>query len=274
MGKKVLIAAGCSYTDSKFYSQDETLSEEKRGGWPMWPELLADHLSLKCINTGKCGASNDFIINSVINEIAKNADNVDTVAVLLTGSERYELFNYHLNPPVELNVRLKENHPFPAFSYLEDIGIGYINANYWSSEYFDPLTYKTIINNWVNKILILIKLCKAYNIKLILMQGLEPFDYMMYYMLAKENKIKFGTNKEIILKYFISNPVIAELQKEKDKIIGWPIFNNLGGFSYDFHRFKNGWKNSISKLDSHPNSEGQIEISSFFIKKYTDLYQR
>ena len=80
-----LVAFGCSHTYGE--SLPDCLS-----GQPMpppsrfaWPYLLAQRLSLECVNHAECGASNKEIHNKIVNTpIQKN----DTVCILWTHTDR------------------------------------------------------------------------------------------------------------------------------------------------------------------------------------------
>ena len=268
--KKVLLAAGCSYTDPNFESMDTSL--DVRGGWPMWPELMAKDLGLNCINYGDSGTSNTYILNQIIMGLAKHGDNVDTVAVLLTAADRYKFFGWNLNPSVELSLFLDSDYKAPrAFEWLDDIGIGHVNVKYFTSDYFMPNTYRIIIDNYLCTILALIKICKSYNVKLIIMQGVYPLDTYVYNKLFNEGKIRFGVDTYDVLKLAIENPVLSELKKEKRHIIGWPLFSGLNGFSFDDTR-KNNPEYRVSKNDFHPNALGQEKIKEYFMERYRAIY--
>ena len=94
---KQLLTAGCSWTDPNFISNDDSLSDTDRGGWPMWPELVANRLNLQCINKGKVGASNDYIFNQVVDTILKEK-NIKLVVVMWSGWDRFTYLDQFIHP--------------------------------------------------------------------------------------------------------------------------------------------------------------------------------
>jgi len=64
--------------------------EYKEEGDDIWPNILADKLKLDVINLGKCGASNDYIIDSIIDNFDKIIEN-DYVIIGKTFHERFDI---------------------------------------------------------------------------------------------------------------------------------------------------------------------------------------
>ena len=96
--KKILLAGGCSYTDPNFKSTATQLPDEHRSGWPMWPELMGKSLDLKVINTGQSARDNEWISKTIISNIIKYGDQIDTVAVLWTSVDRIQRYEYTAHP--------------------------------------------------------------------------------------------------------------------------------------------------------------------------------
>lgn len=266
--QKILLAAGCSYTDPNFLSRDETIPNHQKGGWKMWPELVAEELNLKCVNYGRSGRCNDYILQEILTGLSKYRDQVDTVAVLLTGAERYSFFGWPLNPPIELFLYLddKDENKMMDFEWMDNIG-GKININYWQSDGFTERSYKSIVDRYYNNILTLIKVCEAYKVNLVIMQGIVPIHATIYDQLYDSGKLKHpGPNRKLLAKWAMVLPAFQEIEeKYSDKIIGWPILSNIGGFWYDLVRDISDTK--LSEIDFHPNAKGQADIASYYIKK-------
>ena len=70
--KKLLIASGCSFTEKDFVS---THHPEMDCTWDKWPELLAEKLNMNCINLGSRGAGNEYIYNSIVEQVIKTKNN-------------------------------------------------------------------------------------------------------------------------------------------------------------------------------------------------------
>lgn len=272
MAKKILLASGCSYTDPNYKSNDPNVDPS----WPKWPEILANHLGLECINYGKSGQGSDHIFDSIIEGIETYKDRVDTVAVLWTGSDRTPFFNFTLNPIVEIQLPWADpnlSHLNP-FAWQDDIGIGSVSKKYFQSTHFlRNSAYKALITSPLKKMSTLIKLCEYHGIKLVMGQGLIYFDYFGIQNAVDRGNIpdkcsiKFGE----IFNVFTKNPFFGHLDKNQKHIIGWPFFKNIGGHSFDDLR-DDKEEYFISKLDRHPNKLGQELFAQEFIKRYDRLY--
>ena len=62
----------------------------------IWPEILSKKLQCKLINLGKCGASNDYIFDSIIENYLQIKED-DIVIVNKTFSQRFDVPNTSLN---------------------------------------------------------------------------------------------------------------------------------------------------------------------------------
>lgn len=281
--KKLLVAGGCSYTDPKFYSSDDSLPEEKRHGWPMWPELLAKKVGLKCINTGAGGDGNLSIYKKVLDAINKNEGRVDTVVVLWSGWDRSSIFfNRNIQYAIAFRgyaieeERLKVNLGDQRF---ENIGGYTLLENFVSSPSWNA---RGMAKDMVHESLLLMaslaEICTARGIKYIFYQGVDPLDY---------GGINIGkdaicpTHQNIgpdnILTYIRFSSASKYLEKNKKNIIGWPFLDLAGGHFYDAERlgiWRGGQdqRNYISELDKHPNAAGQQELCETFYERYHELY--
>ena len=74
--KPIILATGCSFTDPKFCSRHKHLPDEKRGGWPMWPELIKEKIeketgiSYDLINLARSGGSQDWVFNTCLDTLS------------------------------------------------------------------------------------------------------------------------------------------------------------------------------------------------------------
>ena len=145
MAKKILLASGCSYTDTHYRSNDPTIKRD----WEMWPELMAKELGLECVNKGQSGAGADHIFDTILEGLSTYGDRVDTVAILWSTSDRLPFFNFTLNPIVECNTINGNYDPFP---WMDDIGVGKISQKYFKSDHFlSTKAYKSMILNPIRK---------------------------------------------------------------------------------------------------------------------------
>lgn len=272
MARKILLASGCSYTDAKYKSSDPDIERD----WPMWPELMANELNLRCVNVGCSGQGADYILNSIIDQIAIYGNRIDTVAILWTTGDRVPFFNFTLNPLVECNpvVAGGNQEGYDPFPWLDNIGVGRVSQKYFNSEYFmKDEVYKHMILNTIRKMFAVIQMCESLNIKFIMYQGLTYFDFYSIQMLVETgsiNKICYITSSEVI-KILTKSPVFAALEKRKNNIIGWPLMPEIGGYNFDGLRHGNE-DYYISEKDRHPSKLGQETLADTFIERYKAVY--
>lgn len=102
--KKLLITAGCSFTDPKHpgYSNE---------GITLWPELVANDINADLLNLGKLGTGNDYISNMVTDAVIDNHDRDIVVMVLWSSFNRINLFDYHWFVMPQADEKLKDLSP-------------------------------------------------------------------------------------------------------------------------------------------------------------------
>ena len=277
MAKKILLACGCSYTDKDYITFDESLPKEQQGGWKFWPEIMADELDLKCVNVAKSGRGADYIFNEVTKQILIYGDRIDTVAILWSGSDRTSFYTYDFNPLVEIdddpNWDNDDGTKYDPFKWMDDIGIGKVNRNFWASQHFNKNVYYQMLENQFTKMIAVMDLCKLRNIKIVMGQGLIFFNYYTLESMHKDGRLSEHAyfNYKELLDYFLKNPFFPHLEKNKNHIIGWPFWNQFGGYTFDDLRH-NSEKYFISKRDRHPNAAGQQLFANQFIEKYRKIY--
>jgi len=84
MTKRLLITAGCSFTEDSYYHQFGIMS---------WPRIMSDSLGIELVNLGRGGNSNDSIENQVTDAVIKYADRDPIVMVLWTEPIRINVFD-------------------------------------------------------------------------------------------------------------------------------------------------------------------------------------
>lgn len=271
MAKKILLASGCSYTDANFKSADSSLTPELSGGWPMWPELMAQELNLKVVNKGLSGRGADHILDSIVDQIAIYGDKIDIVAVLWSGCDRLPFFDYTWNPFADLT-----NDFYSRGDNIEDwksnCGVSTTISDLWNSDGFSTHIYQRMIENQLRKMCAVVDICKANNIKLVMNQGISYFSWWCLDILLEHNRI--GKNQYIsnqtAARMFTRNAMFVKLNKSNN-IIGWPFFGDLGGSCFDSRRIDNE-ASYISDKDRHPNAYGQTLLANEFLEKYYELY--
>ena len=238
MMRKILLASGCSNTDENFYSE---FHPQLDTSWPKWPELLAKKLDMNYVNLGKSGAGNEYIYTSLLNYIARN----DTSSIGLV---------------------------IPAWSQCQrkDYQSGWHGR--WTN---DRIESKGDVFWWTRKSLDYYVsfqiLCERYNLNYLQVQmldlyqdwfnGLKPrYDdknYSPTFRYTYPGDVEKDNRK--ILK------IISQYENliNTKRFIGWPLSNELGGFSLQKKFIGNKEKTMISELDTHPNKLGQEKIMEF-----------
>ena len=64
--KKILLVSGCSFTTDNYESHHHP---EQDMSWDKWPKILAKMLDMDYINLAKSGAGNEYISNTIIDQI-------------------------------------------------------------------------------------------------------------------------------------------------------------------------------------------------------------
>lgn len=133
-----LVAYGCSHTWGEALSDtvNYTYTYNQPASKFAWPQILADNLSLDCVNMGTPGASNKEILNRALEtEYVKD----DLVIFLWTYSSRTCVFESagvrptRLRPPALINV-----DPF-VNSKKDKMYFKYLYNNY--NAFIDSITY-------------------------------------------------------------------------------------------------------------------------------------
>jgi len=101
-----LYAFGCSWTygqnTSDWYKNREVPSARA------WPQLIANKLDLTCVNLAKSGASNDYILHTIL-KYCNNFTNHDLVLVMMTWPDRKLVNTGNIGPgrPKDKNYYIK-----------------------------------------------------------------------------------------------------------------------------------------------------------------------
>ena len=284
---KKLLASGCSWTDANFTSHLEFLPDEKRGGWPMWPEIIGKELGLEVINSAKQGRGNGYIGQSIIDNIIKYGDQVELVSILWTQVDRVDIYN-STQIPILQELAIKQGQLDLAKMLASNCEHLTTNPFHWTTHEWrahDP--YNTWNNTSLRAMYTIAEMCTSRNIKCVFDQGLIFFwhkellelkgtihedmyiseaDYMtiletnvLYQRLIKDYGHLFVKPNAIVnpnqtIGYFIHNREDLKVYQPNSK---W-----TGNLAEDYN---------VEEIDSHPNLEGQQLISERYkkcLKKY------
>ncbi len=277
-----LLTNGCSFTcDNSAIGrahnhknwQGEHWDEKygKEGNFPRWPQLLGEALNLEVVNIGISGKSNYQIYEDILFQIYNNPpDTFDTIAILWSNYSRFHFHSlFHFTMP-SITRRMTDVFEKTKLKFSEDL-YNYLNNVISNNkedlpgvqnipkfplmnsdpEYKDNFT-KVIIDNNITKMIILDKICKEKNIKLLQAQGTG--------LLPDRIKLEKIMPSSEFFKEFC----------DLDSFIGAPSIPKLGGWNVS-----QLFKSRLSYLrrytwgpeDSHPNSKGHEKIAQMFLKK-------
>ena len=239
--KKILLVSGDSFTDPEWWSE---FHPELEVNWPKWPEILAKKLDMDCVNLGKSGAGQEFIYTSLLDYITNPQKDISRIGLVI-----------------------------PAWSQCQrkDFQKGW--GGRWTNRRLDV---DGDIFSWVNRslkyMLSLQILCERYNLPYKQTQMINLFSDVLTGMRPGDREVKEGIYPKDYKILYNGNAkkdkqkILKMVSDYEDKInvnnfIGWPMFNELGGFSLSHKVMKA--KDKISELDSHPNKQGHERIAEF-----------
>ena len=242
---KTLIVSGCSYTWGVFV--DGSLSQQKNLAWP---ELLAKKLEMKCLNLGLCGAGNEYIYSSILDEIIKQKD-IGLVIPMWSESQRLDYQDgqgrwqgMHLHFARQTGTELIEPWKNKATDWLVEEGYGDL----------EKLMERTIRYYYTFQ-----KVMESSGFPYVQLQGTYHFPIGTYLAWNMAMKVPIGTNS--LSKILFKSEYLDLI--DDTRFIGWPIAKRLGGFSWDSYldkldpeRVKFRIDRDHGKKDSHPNEEG------------------
>lgn len=275
---KKLLASGCSWTDTNFKSVCKFLPDEKRGGWPMWPEIMGKELGLEAINTGHMGRGNVYISQSIIDNIIKYGNEVEMVAVLWTEVARYDSYN-----ETAINLQHLQVHD-PRWSQI-DLGLhaSYNSPFDWN---IDDFTFNDVYNTWNNNTLramyTVAEMCTHRNIKCIFDQGVVFFWHAEFELLKSLMHKDMFISELDYMTMLENNELYQRLMKDYGHLFVNPkvILNfehTVGYLIHNRNDLKVHWPdhlttipvkdfNSAQQIDPHPNGEGQKVISERYLQ--------
>lgn len=244
--RKKLIAIGCSFTSHYLTSNQ---SPNLNFDFPRWPQHLADMLDMECVNLGKSGAGNDYILAKTVDATLKEK-NIGLVVLMWSewrrvGFQCHTDFNRWTNITDHGNVK-------------EYIGSKKYILEKQNNFHATRNTMRTFIH--AEKIL--------SDIPHMFIQGTENvFWRKSWYM----NHDRSSYSREIL-----KSPYLDYIENNiSDKFIGWPTMIELGGYCIADILDKEDPSRSkfrISEDDTHPNAAGHKFIAEFLYEKYKEIY--
>ena len=249
-----MITSGCSFTESVRENQEKS-----------WADYLAEKLNKKLVNYGKGGSGNEYIYNSIV-------DNLDTdlVVVMWSGFDRWD---FHWGS-FELPYLIEDAGTMPRKDELVNTSTGEFANTYVANEDIVELSKVMLKNNLVNRdyqikktirwMVSLQHICEQKNIPLIQCLGFLDYEWC-----KKIRFLEFQKNKpsgyHSLSKAFIDYNPFYELE---NKALGWPFSKRIGGFTIMDKLRKDMF---VSDFDQHPNYKGHKYISEVFYDEYKKI---
>ena len=236
--RKTLIVSGCSWTTNNFKS---IFHPEMDCSWPKWPELLAEKLDMDCINLGINGAANNYIYNSLLDQIFSM--DINEIGMVISAWTMCLRESYQKSMSKE-EMEWKNIPQQKLFDTGSDI--------------------KYFINRSLRNYFNLQTLCERYKIPY------KQIQLLPFYRVEVWHKWKSSTNWRVHAVYerelknthhFLFQNIFFD-KIDEEKFIGWPVVEELGGFSIQ-DKIIIKKKHAISEEDHHPNTEGQKVIAEF-----------
>lgn len=247
-----LVTAGCSWTDSGFRTHDTSV--EDRGPWPMWPEHVAHHLGMKCINYGRVGCDNKYIFDRIVDEVYSNK-NVGMVIAMMTSWDRTCYMGEFKHPAASMVMRHHPDYQQQMELYKWDDEFENIFGNMSYEDFFDWAS--DIIDTNMRYIFLLSQFLKERNISYRIFQGVPTFPILLFNEIGVTPEFK-----DIHLIQKISGNRYHNYIKKNKNIIGFPFMKLFNGYNMNHLLNEDDY---ISELDKHPNKEAQKKIANHVI---------
>ena len=262
--KKKLIAIGCSYTEHYLRSDH---SPDIDHDFPRWPQHLADMLDMECINLGRSGAGNKYILSKIVDTVLTEK-NIGLVVVMWSQFQRLD-FEYSSTRWIHINLD------------LDQIKIDWYREQKNFKELHNP---HSAIQDALRTFILAENLLK--DIPHLYIQGPDAVSFYRTKKLLTDDNYRESKKKRVytgtffyptsIIKLFFLSSYFDYVEKNlSEKFIGWPIMQELGGYSVTNILDKLDPERTqlrISKEDKHPNAEGHKIIAQEIYNAYEKVY--
>lgn len=279
---KYVLAVGDSFTDRDWKSEaypDVDCSFKK------WPELLANKLNCDVLNLGRCGVGNEYIVNSAIDWILDHHENIRVVVAGFTEAWRFNLYGHHSINPIVHRFRSFKEHTLEGRDDLneKELAPGLFARDFSPTEnstrplcdhiineFLDPEQFATaariMFENFLSSAVRLQKICKQYDIPLVMTSLMNPINYGAFGHLTRPEKPHF-TYEQLSRKFTQCQHFFSI---DKKSFIGWPIYEPIGGKNINAEIYNNGL--TMGPLDGHPNKKGHHYIAQTYYEHYFKHY--
>lgn len=220
--------------------------------FPIHPEIIAKELNLKLVNLSRNGAGNDYIFAHALDYLSKNKKKIEKVIIAWSGWYRED---------VEIDIWVNAINGFPQQTQPPE----------WSSlaDLYPHPNKINSINKFFRYVYLIQTVCERFDIDYRMMQTVGIGSISAPHMLNKDIDDTKKAKEILDHEYFdLIN---------YHKFIGWPVIQNLGGFTmlnliepneFPIHRptdlYLNNGEN-VEHPDCHPNAEGQRLIAKYIL---------
>ena len=257
--KKILLVAGCSYSNDRFRSVHHP---DLDVSWPKWPTILANKLDMELINLSESGAGQEYIYSNIIDKL-QTIDHSRIGLVIAAWSTA------------------------PRRDYqIESL---YLQKAKWTNDMFDTKGY---MNYWIDRSLryyySLQMVCENLKLPYKQFQMIDLFKGYLWQELIRRrtkdwpedhtkqvpilNKAADLTKEEQDWKEKQEKIYLAQIHNSpyyeiiNNNFIGWPTDKRLMGFNISEMALEED-TDRISKIDLHPNELGQKKLAKFIYEK-------
>ena len=270
--KKILLVAGCSYSNDRFRSVHHP---DLDVSWPKWPQIIAKKLDMELINLSESGAGQEYIYSNIIDKL-QTIDHSKiglVIAAWSTAPRRdYQTESLYLK---NKKWTYDKNDMIQNIKWTNDMYDSKGCMHYWidrSLRYYYSLQMVCENLKLPYKQFQMIDLFKGYLWQELIRRRTKdwPEDHTKQVPilnkaadLTKEEQDWKEKQEKIYLAQIHNSPYYEIIN---NNFIGWPTDIRLNGFNIAGKVLDNT-TDRISKLDLHPNKEGQEKLARFIYEK-------
>tara|TARA_B100001996_G_scaffold184695_1_gene141248 strand:+ start:5781 stop:6596 length:816 start_codon:yes stop_codon:yes gene_type:complete len=264
--KKKLIVSGCSFTDKNF----ESIHSDYDCSFPKWPEMVAEKLGMECVNRGACGAGNNYIYSTLLDEVIRTPkEEIGLVVAAWSQVQREDFQSYSKYTPYNKTSHKDSFYENMIWQNKRINREG--NIFYWM---IDQLRNYSSFQF----------MCEAYGVPYKQFQMLSPFEGYLSGLMKTDHEIVDNVNNPEFVDRYVYDTTLDSVKEDREYIlrliseyekyldtnnfIGWPMTHRLGGFAVEQkvmmnEDLKNDWDLLISKYDFHPNKKGHEKLAEY-----------
>ena len=268
--KKKLIAIGCSYTEHYLRSDH---SPDIDHDFPRWPQHLADMLDMECINLGRSGAGNKYILSKIVDTVLTEK-NIGLVVVMWSQFQRLD-FEYSSTRWRHINIntdQIKIDWDYKQKNFKELHNPHSATQDALRTFILAEKLLKDIPHLYIQGP----SAINYYNTKTL--KTIDCFEGTPYFGRPEtENTFhRVNDSRAKIVDNIIRSPYLNYIENTiGNKFIGWPIMHEIGGYDVDNILDKVDPERTqlrISDEDCHPNREGHKIIAQEIYNAYEKNY--